>query len=73
MEKYNTYMPGELRLVAETVGGEGGVSYSLLHLDLDHLTMETTTEAATTTTDLGQGRQFIVTGHSGDCKIRDIR
>ena len=37
-------MPGELRLVAETVGGEGGVTHSQLHLDLDHLTMETTTE-----------------------------
>ena len=59
--------------MAETVGGEGGVSYSQLHLDLDHLTMETTTEAATTLTDLGRGRQFIVTGHSGDCQIRDIQ
>ena len=73
MEKYNKYMPGELRLLAETVGGEGGVTHSQLHLDLDHLTMETTTEAATTTTDLGQGRQFLVTGHSGDCQSRDIR
>ena len=66
-------MPGEVRLVAETVGGDGGVTHSQLHLDLDHLTMETTTEAATTLTDLGRGRQFLVTGHSGDCQIRDIR
>ena len=38
-------MPGELWLVAETVGGDGGVTHSQLHLDLDHLTMETTTQA----------------------------
>ena len=59
--------------MAETVGGDGGVTHSQLHLDLDHLTMETITEAATTLTDLGQGRQFLVTGRSGDCQIRDIR